>query len=97
LVIRAPPRTTNRLFVEAVLWIARTGSPWRDLPDYFGKWYTIYMPIIAPVHDDAEIETTIIAPGREPGGGLVVMLDNFTLLHRAPLISAASWNNVPAV
>jgi transposase len=31
----------NRLFVEAVLWIARTGSPWRDLPD-FGKWYTIY-------------------------------------------------------
>jgi transposase len=32
----------NRLFVEAVLWIARTGSPWRDLPDYFSKWYTIY-------------------------------------------------------
>ena len=32
----------NRLFVEAVLWIARTGSPWRDLPDYFGKWYTTY-------------------------------------------------------
>ena len=32
----------NRLFVEAVLWIARTGSPWRDLPDEFGKWYTAY-------------------------------------------------------
>ena len=32
----------NRLFVEAVLWIARTGSPWRDLPDEFGKWYTVY-------------------------------------------------------
>lgn len=27
-----------RLFVEAVLWIARTGCPWRDLPDAFGKW-----------------------------------------------------------
>jgi len=23
----------NRLFLEGVLWIARTGSPWRDLPD----------------------------------------------------------------
>ena len=26
----------NRLFVEAVLWIARTGTPWRDLPKAFG-------------------------------------------------------------
>ena len=32
----------NRLFVEAVLWIARTGSPWRDLPVQFGKWFTVY-------------------------------------------------------
>ena len=32
----------NRLFVEGVLWVARTGAPWRDLPDEFGKWYTIY-------------------------------------------------------
>jgi transposase len=32
----------NRLFVEGVLWVARTGAPWRDLPEEFGKWYTIY-------------------------------------------------------
>ena len=28
----------NRLFVDAVLWIARTGAPWRDLPARFGNW-----------------------------------------------------------
>jgi len=32
----------NRLFVEAVLWIARTGAPWRDLPSEFGNWFTAY-------------------------------------------------------
>ena len=28
----------NRLFLEAVLWRMRTGSPWRDLPPAFGRW-----------------------------------------------------------
>jgi putative ABC transport system substrate-binding protein len=53
-------------------------------------------PISAPVHGDGEIETAIIALGREPGGGLVVMPDIFTLAHRAPIILAAARNNVPA-
>jgi len=39
-----PGRTgaNNRLFLEAVLWIARTGSPWRDLPEHFGHWNSIW-------------------------------------------------------
>jgi len=39
-----PGRTggDGRLFLEAVLWIARTGSPWRDLPKRFGKWNTVF-------------------------------------------------------
>jgi putative ABC transport system substrate-binding protein len=54
-------------------------------------------PIIAPVHNDAEIETATTALGREPGGGLVVMPDAFMTVHRASIISAAARNNVPAV
>ena len=33
----------NRLFVEAVLWIARTGSPWRDLLEEYGHWHKVYV------------------------------------------------------
>ena len=32
----------NRQFINAVLWIARTGSPWRDLPQEFGPWQTVW-------------------------------------------------------
>jgi len=32
----------NRLFVNAVIWIARTGAPWRDLPERFGEWNSVF-------------------------------------------------------
>ena len=32
----------NRLFVNAVLWIAKTGAPWRDLPERFGPWNSVW-------------------------------------------------------
>jgi len=32
----------NRLFVNAVLWIAKTGAPWRDLPECFGNWNSVW-------------------------------------------------------
>jgi putative ABC transport system substrate-binding protein len=54
-------------------------------------------PIKAPVHSDAEIETLMTSLGREAGGGLVVMPETFTMTHRAPIISLAARNHVPAV
>jgi putative ABC transport system substrate-binding protein len=53
--------------------------------------------ITAPVHSDVEIETAIIALGREAGDGLVVMADGFMATHRAPIISAAARSKVPTV
>jgi len=32
----------DRSFIEAVLWWRRTGVPWRDLPDEFGPWKTVF-------------------------------------------------------
>lgn len=39
-----PGRTgkDNRLFLGAVLWIAKTGAPWRDLPERFGSWNSVF-------------------------------------------------------
>jgi transposase len=32
----------DRLFIEAVWWIERTGAPWRDMPKEFGPWQTVH-------------------------------------------------------
>ena len=62
----------NRLFLEAVLWKARTNSPWRDLPEDFGDWNTVYKrfdywskagvfeKIFEAVSDDPDMEYAMI-------------------------------------
>jgi transposase len=35
------PRTNNRLFMEAILWMARSGARWRDLPERFGDYQVV--------------------------------------------------------
>ena len=39
-----PGRTgeNNRRFVNAIIWLAKTGAPWRDLPNRFGKWNSVF-------------------------------------------------------
>ena len=41
---KAGPEATrgDRLFIDAVLYRAKTGMPWRDLPERFGPWKSVY-------------------------------------------------------
>ena len=46
-IVEAGPRrgrrpVDHRRVLDGVFWIGRTGSPWRDLPDYFGRWNSVY-------------------------------------------------------
>jgi len=62
----------NRMFIEGVLWIVRTGSPWRDLPEVFGEWNSVFRGfsrwsakqvwwrIFAALSDDPDFEYLII-------------------------------------
>ena len=62
----------NRMFVEAVLWIVRTGAPWRDLPERFGSWNSafrrfsrwsdkgVWHRIFAAMADDPDFEYLIV-------------------------------------
>ena len=36
------PGGAHRKFFDALLWMARTGAPWRDLPERLGKWSAVY-------------------------------------------------------
>ena len=69
-----PGRTggDNRMFLEAVLWKARTGSPWRDLPEEFGDWNAVFKrfdywskagvfeQIFEAVSDDPDMEYAMV-------------------------------------
>lgn len=37
-----PPWNDHRRLVDGILWILKTGAPWRDLPEKFGPWETVY-------------------------------------------------------
>ena len=36
------PSKSNRTMFNAMIWLDKTGAPWRDLPEWFGPWQTVY-------------------------------------------------------
>jgi putative tryptophan/tyrosine transport system substrate-binding protein len=55
------------------------------------------VPVTAPVHSEAEIETAITMLAQQPGGGLIAQSDGFMFAHHAKIISLVTQHNVPAV
>jgi ABC-type uncharacterized transport system substrate-binding protein len=53
--------------------------------------------LATPVRNPAEIESALASLGREPGGGVVVMPDNFTSVHRGLIVALAARYRVPAI
>jgi putative tryptophan/tyrosine transport system substrate-binding protein len=68
-------------------------------PDTAPSGGSYHLPLLGAAARTLKVEP-ITAPGslgREPGGALVFVPDNFITLHRAPIVSLAAQNNVPAV
>ena len=36
------PRKDNRIIMNGIVWLARRGASWRDLPERYGSWKTVY-------------------------------------------------------
>lgn len=52
-----PPRD-RRQVMDGILWILRTGSPWRDLPDAFGPWATVW-DLFDTWNDDGTLQAVL--------------------------------------
>lgn len=77
--VGAKPQLSDREFLESLLWVDRTGCPWRDLPDDFGNWNAVYQRFkrwkLAGVFD----RLFAALPADSPVGGLYrLFLDSTT-------------------
>jgi len=70
------PPADHRKVLDGVFWIARTGAPWRDLPDYFGEWNSVYQQFRRWALDGVfELMLQALNDGGAPPG-VVQMLDS---------------------
>jgi transposase len=82
----------NRRFVEAVLWVARTGCPWRDLPEEFGSWNSVY--VLFARWSDKQVRQKVFAVLRQDADFEEVFLDSAVI--RAHQHAAGAAKKRPA-
>ena len=88
---RAQDMNKVRLFVEAVLWVAQTHLPWKQLPGHYGKYHAVYVrftrwcsqnawePVLSALSDQSDLQLNLaelIARTRSAGSGAAERLNN---------------------
>jgi len=70
----------NRLFLNAVFWVLRAGAPWRDLPESYGKWKTVFQRF-RRWRDKGVWEAILEKLVDEPEGGWIIIDANHAKVH----------------
>ena len=88
---RRGPRADNRKFVNAILWIARTGAPWRDLPRRLGRWNSVWRRFRRWA--EAGVWARVLAAVRDPDVSTLVL--DSTVVRAHPHAAGASKKAAP--
>ena len=70
----------NRLFVDAIVWMAKTGSPWRDLPPFFGKWNSVFQRFNRWCK--ASVFTAVMEHLKDPDLGMLLLDSTIIRAHQ---------------
>ncbi len=85
---RRGPRSDNRRFVEALVWMARSGARWRDLPERFGPYQTVKRRYYRWIANGVLDDVFAVRPRALVGLGAV---DQTPASMRSACPSASSW------
>lgn len=95
---RGRPFVDHRQVLNGILWVARTGAPWRDLPERYPSWKTCHSRLTTWMHSGLWTQILQELQGRAEAGGevewQVVLIDSTTV--RAHQHAAGARKGAPA-
>jgi transposase len=66
-----PPKWTKRQLIDGIRWRTRVGAPWRDVPDRYGRWQTVYGLFRRWQRDDTWARILLGLQARADAAGLI--------------------------